>query len=58
MGRTDASVFYEREKWKLQVNVLNVFDRRYYSGGEAGVFNYTLNPSQPITLQPSVTYKF
>ena len=56
--RTDATVFYERENWKVQVNVLNVFDRHYYTGGQTGVFNYTLNPSQPITLQASLSIKF
>ena len=56
--RTDATVFYERENWKAQINVLNVFDRQYYTGGETGVFNYTLNPSQPFSVQASVSFKF
>lgn len=56
--RTDAALFYERENWKVQVNFLNVFDEDYYTGGDKGVFNYTLNPSQPFSVQASVTYKF
>ena len=56
--RTDASVFYEREHWRAQVNVLNVFNRHYYTGGETGTFNYTLNPSEPITVQGTVGYEF
>lgn len=56
--RTDASAFYEREHWRVQMNVLNVFNRHYYVGGETGTFNYTLNPSQPVTLQGTLSYKF
>jgi len=56
--RTDATLFYERKDWKFQVNFLNVFDKHYYTGGEAGTFNYMLNPSQPFSVQASVTYKF
>lgn len=56
--RTDATVFYERDNWKFQVNLLNVFDRDYYTGGEAGSFNYTLDPSQPFSVQATITYKF
>ena len=56
--RTDATLFYEHKDWKFQLNFLNVFDKHYYSGGEAGTFNYTLNPSQPFSVQASITYKF
>ncbi len=56
--RTDATLFYERQAWKFKVNFLNVFDKIYYTGGEAGTFNYTLNPSRPFSVQASVTYKF
>jgi iron complex outermembrane receptor protein len=56
--RTDAVLFYECENWRVQVNFLNVFDKDYYTGGDAGVFNYTLNPSQPFSVQASVTYRF
>jgi len=56
--RADATLFYERENWKVQLNVLNVFDREYYTGGETGVFNYTLDPAQPTTAQLKVSYKF
>lgn len=56
--RTDATLFYERKDWKLQVNFLNVFDKHYYSGGDSGVFNYTLNPSQPFSVQATISYKF
>lgn len=56
--RTDATVFYEHDAWRTQLNLLNVFNRKYYNGGSAGVFNYTLDPSRPALAQLSVTYKF
>jgi iron complex outermembrane recepter protein len=56
--RADAMLFYERANWRLQVNFRNVFDVDYYTGGEAGVFNYTLNPSQPFSVQASISCKF
>lgn len=55
--RTDASLAYERGPWRTQLNVLNVFDRHYYAGGSAGVFNYTLDPSRPRTAQLTVSYR-
>ncbi len=56
--RTDATLFYERNNWRAQLNILNVFDKHYYTGGDAGVFNYTVNPSLPFSVQATITYKF
>lgn len=55
--RTDASLAYERGPWRTQLNVLNVFDRHYYTGGTASVFNYTLDPSRPRSAQLTVNYR-
>ncbi|MEA5131445.1 TonB-dependent receptor plug domain-containing protein [Xanthomonas floridensis] len=49
--RTDAMVSYARGPWTTQLNLLNVFDRRFYVGGSAGVFNYPLTPNAPATAQ-------
>ena len=56
--RTDASLFYERSNWRAQVNFFNLFNTHYYTGGQAGVFNYTLDPSKPFSVQATITYKF
>ncbi|WP_448120940.1 TonB-dependent siderophore receptor [Xanthomonas arboricola] len=56
--RTDAMVSYTRGAWTAQLNLLNVFDRKYYVGGSAGVFNYTLTPSAPATAQLTLSYQF
>jgi len=56
--RTDASVSYRSGPWRTQLNVANLFDRRYVTGGAASVFNYTLAPSQPLAAQLTVAYHF
>jgi iron complex outermembrane recepter protein len=57
-ARVDALAYYDAEKWRAQLNLINLLDKRYYTGGEAGVFNSTLAPSQPINAQLTLTYKF
>lgn len=56
--RTDAAVFYRRDAWRVQLNVNNVFNRKYDTGGSAGTFNYTLDPSRPRTAQLTANYSF
>ena len=56
--RTDASLSYQSGAWRTQLNVINLFDRKYYTGGSASVFNYTLDPSRPLSAQLTVTYRF
>ncbi len=56
--RVDASLSYQRGPWRTQLNVLNVFDRKYYTGGSAGSFNYTLDPSRPLSAQATVSYRY
>ncbi|MGN4069148.1 TonB-dependent siderophore receptor [Burkholderia gladioli] len=56
--RTDAMASYERGPWKTQLNVYNLFNRKYYTGGSAGTFNYTLLPSPPLEAQITVSYRF
>ena len=56
--RADAALFYRRDAWRVQLNVNNLFDRAYYTGGSAGTFNYTLDPSRPRSVQLSGTYQF
>jgi iron complex outermembrane receptor protein len=56
--RADAALFYEREKWRAQVNFYNFTNTHYYTGGQAGVFNATLDPGKPFTVQATISYKF
>jgi iron complex outermembrane receptor protein len=57
-ARADAAVYYRSGPWRTQLNLVNLFDRRYYTGGSASVFNYTLDPSRPFSAQLTVTYRF
>jgi iron complex outermembrane receptor protein len=56
--RADAALYYRSGAWRTQLNLVNLFDRRYYTGGAASVFNYTLDPSRPFSAQLTITYRF
>ena len=56
--RTDAALTYRRGAWRTQLNLVNLFNRRYVTGGAASVFNYTLDPSRPLSAQLAVAYQF
>ncbi len=56
--RTDLMASYKIGSWTTQLNVFNLFDREYYTGGTAATFDYTLMPSPPRTLQLTETYRF
>lgn len=56
--RADAMAAYARGRWKTQLNVFNVFNRRYVTGGAAATFDYTLTPGPPLTAQVTVSYRF
>lgn len=56
--RTDAMASYQRGPWKTQLNVFNLFNRKYYTGGSAATFDYTLMPSPPLSAQVTVSYAF
>lgn len=56
--RTDASLTYRSGPWRTQLNIMNLFNRRYVTGGSASVFNYTLDPSPPLSAQLTVAYHF
>lgn len=56
--RTDAMASYQRGPWKTQLNIYNLFNRKYYTGGSAATFDYTLMPSTPMSAQVTVSYRF
>lgn len=56
--RTDLMASYGRGNWNTRINVLNVFNEKYFVGGSAGVFNYTVTPSAPPTLQLTLARRF
>jgi len=56
--RTDVSLSYRSGAWRTQLNIANLFNRRYVTGGAASVFNYTLAPGQPLAAQLTLAYQF
>ncbi len=44
----DAALYYRRGAWQTQLNLVNLFVRRYYTGGALSVFNYTPDPTRPF----------
>jgi len=57
-ARVDVMASYARGPWQLQVNGLNVLNQKYFVGGSAGTFNYTVNPSAPATVQMTLRRRF
>jgi iron complex outermembrane receptor protein len=57
-ARTDLMLEYQTGPWKTQLNIFNLFNRHYYTGGSASNFNYTLSPSRPLSAQISLSYRF
>jgi len=41
-----------------ELTVSNLFNRKYYTGGSAATFDYTLMPSAPSLAQLTVSYRF
>lgn len=53
--RTDASIFYRRDRWRAGLNFRNIFDVDYF---EAGAFNSTARPGEPFTVLGSLSVTF
>ncbi|WAC73092.1 TonB-dependent receptor [Roseateles sp. SL47] len=56
--RSDVAVFYRHNEWRVQLNVDNVLDRSYYTGGSASTFNYMLQPGAGRSARLSASYLF
>lgn len=56
--RADAALYYRHDAWRLQLNIDNLFNRKYVTGGSASTFNYLLVPSNPRTAQLTASYHF
>ncbi|MBE2215117.1 MAG: TonB-dependent siderophore receptor [Opitutaceae bacterium] len=51
----DAALYYESERWRVQLNVENVFDREYYEGAYNRLY---VLPGEPLTARVTVAMKF
>ncbi|MEO8004614.1 MAG: TonB-dependent siderophore receptor [Betaproteobacteria bacterium] len=55
--RWDAMLGYVQKKYDIRLNVLNVFDEVYYTGGYNNTPNRVI-PGQPVTALLTMNYRF
>lgn len=53
--RTDAAIFYNRDRWSLQLNMENLFDVEYFSSSDEFI---GVNPGAPFTISGKVSVQF
>ncbi|MEH2043027.1 TonB-dependent siderophore receptor [Nostoc sp.] len=53
--RTDASIFYNRDRFRIGLNFKNLFDVEYF---EIGYFGGRVDYGQPFTVQGTVSWQF
>ncbi|MCC5598818.1 TonB-dependent receptor [Nostoc favosum] len=53
--RTDASIFYKKERLRAQVNFRNVFNVDYY---ETAFGSFFVFPGEPFTVQGTISWQF
>ncbi len=55
--RTDAALFYERNNWRTQLNIENLFDIEYFA---SSTFDSRLqvNPGAPFTISGTISVEF
>lgn len=54
-ARVDASVFWRRARYDLQVNIQNVGDVKYYDAAQS---DYQIYPAAPINAAVTATWRF
>jgi iron complex outermembrane receptor protein len=52
--RTDAALFYKKDRLRASVNFKNLFSVRYFEGTFLG----TANPAAPFTVQGTISWEF
>ncbi|ELR99565.1 TonB-dependent siderophore receptor [Gloeocapsa sp. PCC 73106] len=53
--RTDAALFYTRDRWSFQLNVENLFDVEYFSSSDGFI---GVNPGAPFTISGRIAVRF
>ena len=58
--RTDAALFYERNNWRVQLNIENLFDIEYFTAARFGNSGSRLNaePGAPFTVLGTISVEF
>jgi iron complex outermembrane recepter protein len=53
--RTDAAIFYNRDRIKASLNFNNLFDEEYF---ESAYGDLSVYPGEPFIVQGTVSYEF
>ena len=53
--RTDAAIYYKRDRFNAAINFKNLFDVDYFSNA---INELRLYPAEPFTVQASVEWRF
>ena len=58
--RTDAALFYERNNWRVQLNIENLFDVEYFTAARFGNSGsrLTADPGAPFTILGTISVEF
>lgn len=51
--RTDASLFYNWNRWKIQLNLKNLFDKKYYESQR-----FFMSPQAPLSVFGMIEVEF
>lgn len=54
-GLLDAALYYEQERYRVQVNFNNVLDKRYFTGSYSDLY---VLPGKPFNVSASIDWKF
>lgn len=54
-GLVDAAIYYERDRFRAQVNFDNIFDKRHFVGSYDELY---VLPGEPFNVRASITWKF
>lgn len=53
--RTDAAVFYSRDRWNLQLNMENLFEVKYFVAADSRL---RVDPGAPFTIRGRIAFQF
>jgi iron complex outermembrane recepter protein len=53
--RTDAAIYYRRDRFNAAINIKNLFDVDYFSNA---INQFRLYPGEPLTVQATVSWQF
>jgi iron complex outermembrane recepter protein len=53
--RTDAAIFYKRDRFRAALNIRNLFDVNYF---ESAYSDLTVYPAEPLTVQGTISWQF